>query len=159
MFPPQRLTRQGPSSPGAPRVPPALPEHIPVIRPTSLSPTPYGQVTGAPGRPLMNLQRKSFPLAAEQCRADVARIADLPLLREIAYDEFDADYDSDNSSDLRRAPGKAPIILQRTEFSVKQFATRMGHPNFTAFNKWKKVWVAKFLEKKHRSIIPGQNCL
>jgi hypothetical protein len=83
----------------------------------------------------------------------------LPLLPEIAYDEFDADYDSDDSSDLGRAEGKAPIILQQTEFSVKHFAKRMGQPNFSAFNKWKKVCVAKFLEKKHRSIIPGQNRL
>jgi hypothetical protein len=27
------------------------------------------------------------------------------------------------------------------------------------FNKWKGVWVAGFLEKKHQSIIWGQNCL
>jgi hypothetical protein len=33
----------------------------------------------------------------------------------------------------------------------------MGQPNFSAFNKWKKVWVAGFLEKKHWSIIPDQN--
>jgi len=35
----------------------------------------------------------------------------------------------------------------------------MGQPNFSAFNKWKKLGVAGFLEKKHWSIIPGQNCL
>jgi hypothetical protein len=35
----------------------------------------------------------------------------------------------------------------------------MGQPNFSAFNKWKKVWVAGSLEKKHRSIIRGQNRL
>jgi hypothetical protein len=35
----------------------------------------------------------------------------------------------------------------------------MGQPNFSAFNKWKKVWVAGCLEKMHRSIIPGQNRL
>jgi len=33
----------------------------------------------------------------------------------------------------------------------------MGPPNFGTFNKWKKVWVAGSLEKKHQSIIPGQN--
>jgi len=49
--------------------------------------------------------------------------------------------------------------LNQTEFSLKQFAKRMGQPNFSAFDKWKKVWVAGFLEKKHRSIIPGQNRL
>jgi len=35
----------------------------------------------------------------------------------------------------------------------------MGQANYSAFNKWKKVWVAGFLEKKHRSIIRGQNRL
>jgi len=34
MFPPQQFTRQGPSSPGAPRVPPAPAGNHPVIRPT-----------------------------------------------------------------------------------------------------------------------------
>jgi len=42
---------------------------------------------------------------------------------------------------------------------MKQFAKRMGQANYCAFNKWKKVWVAGFLEKKHRSIIRGQNRL
>jgi len=35
----------------------------------------------------------------------------------------------------------------------------MGHFNVSAFNKWMKVWVAGFLEKKHRSTIRGQNRL
>jgi hypothetical protein len=48
--------------------------------------------------------------------------------------------------------------MNQTVLSSKQFGTMMGQPNFTAFNKWKKVWVAGFLEKKHRSIIQGQNC-
>jgi len=80
-------------------------------------------------------------------------------LPDISYDEFDADYESDDSSDLGGAEGKAPTSLKQTEFSLKQFAKRMGQPNFSAFNKWKKVWVAGFLEKKHRSIIRGQNRL
>ena len=42
MFPPQQFTGQGPSSPGAPRVPPALPRNIQVIRPNSSASTPYG---------------------------------------------------------------------------------------------------------------------
>jgi len=45
------------------------------------------------------------------------------------------------------------------EFSLKQFAKRMGQANYSAFNKWKKVWVAGFLENKHRSIIWGYNRL
>ena len=87
----------------------------------------------------------------------MAGIADLPPLPEISCDEFDADGESDDSSDLGGAEGKAPISLKQMEFSLKQFAKRMGQPNFSAFNKWKKVWVAGFLEKKHQSIIPGQN--
>jgi hypothetical protein len=83
----------------------------------------------------------------------------LPPLPEISYDEFDAEYESDDSSDLGGAEGKAPISLKQTEFSLKQFAKCMGQANFSAFNKWKKVWVARFLEKKHQSIIPGQNRL
>jgi hypothetical protein len=72
----------------------------------------------------------------------------------ISYDEFDAEYGSDDLSDMGRAEGKAPIRLKQTEFFLKQFAKRMGQPNFRAFNKWKRVWVAGFLEKKHRSMIP-----
>jgi len=83
----------------------------------------------------------------------------LPPLPEISYDQYDAEYESDDSSDLGGAEGKAPISLKQTEFSLKQFAKRMGQPNFSAFNKWKKVWVAGYLEKKHRSIIRGQNRL
>jgi hypothetical protein len=89
----------------------------------------------------------------------VAGIADLPPLPDISYNKFDADAESDDSSDLGRAEGKAPTRLKQTEFSLKQFANKMGQPNFSAFNKWKKVWVAGFLEQKHWSIIPGQNCL
>jgi hypothetical protein len=61
--------------------------------------------------------------------------------------------------DLGADEGKAPIRLKHTEFSLKQFAKKVGQPNFSVFNKWKKVWVAGSLEKKHWSIIPGQNCL
>ena len=80
---------------------------------------------------------------------------DLPLLPEISYDKFDTDNESDDSLDFGGAKAKAPISLKQTEFSLKQFAKRMGQSNFTTFNKWKKVWVAGCLEKKHQSIIPG----
>ena len=84
---------------------------------------------------------------------------DLPPLPEKSYDEYDADVESDDSSDLGGAQGKPPVSLKQTEFSLKQFAKRMGQANYSAFNKWKKGWVAGFLEKKHRSIIRGQNRL
>jgi len=51
MFPPQQFTGQGPSSPGAPWVPPALPGNIPVIRPRSSASTPYGQIPATSRRP------------------------------------------------------------------------------------------------------------
>jgi len=43
--------------------------------------------------------------------------------------------------------------------SLKQFAKGMGQANYSAFNKWKKVWVARFLAKNNKSIIWGQNHL
>jgi hypothetical protein len=60
---------------------------------------------------------------------------------------------------LGGAEGNVRISLEKTEFSLKQFAKRMGQPNFGEFEKWKTVWVAGSLEKKHQSIIPGQNRL
>jgi len=92
MVPPQQFTGQGPSSPGAPQVPPALPGNIPVIWLTSSSSTPYGQIPGTPERPSISLPTKRFQPVAEPHRTDVAGIADLPPLPEIAYDEFDAEY-------------------------------------------------------------------
>jgi hypothetical protein len=89
----------------------------------------------------------------------VARIADLHPLPEISYDEYDADNQSDDSSDMGGTDGKPPLSLKHTEFSLKQFTIRMGQANDSAFNKWKKELVAGFLEKKHRSIIRGQNRL
>jgi hypothetical protein len=35
----------------------------------------------------------------------------------------------------------------------------MGQSNFSIFNKWKKLWVAGFLKKKHRTIIRRQTRL
>jgi hypothetical protein len=52
----------------------------------------------------------------------VAVIADLRPLPGISYDEFDADAERDDSSDLGGAEGKAPISLKQMEFSLKQFA-------------------------------------
>ena len=75
----------------------------------------------------------------------------------MANNEYDAAHESDDLSDLGGAEGKPPISLKQMEFSLKQFAKRMRQPNFSAFNKWKKVWVAGFPGKKHRSIIQGQN--
>jgi len=159
LFPPEQFTGHGLSSPGAHRVPPAPPGNNPVIRPTSSAFSAPGQLPGAPDRPPMSLPTKRFQPAVEPRRTDVARITDLPPLPDISYDKYDSDYESDGLLDLGRAEGKAPIILKQTEFSLNQFATRMGQPNFSTFNKWKKVLVAGFLEKTHRSIIRGQNSL
>ena len=95
----------------------------------------------------------------ERRRTDVAAIANLPPLPEICYDKYDAEYGSDDSSDLGEAEGEALISLKQMEFFLKQFAKRMGQPNLSAFNKWKKVWVAGCLENNHLSIIRGQNPL
>jgi len=139
MFSRQQLTWQGPSSPGAPRVPPALPGYIAVIQPTSSASTPYRHLPRRTWETPISLPKKQFQMAAEPRKTDVGGIADLPPFPEISDDKFDADYESDDSSDLGRAEGKAPINLKQTESSSKQFAKRMGQPNFSAFNKWKKV--------------------
>jgi hypothetical protein len=73
------------------------------------------------------------------------------------YDEYDAADESNHLSDLEGSEAKPPISLKQTEFSFKQFAKSMGQPNFSAFNKCKKVWVVGFSRKKHQFIIPGQN--
>jgi hypothetical protein len=53
--------------------------------------------------------------------------------------------------------GNATISLKQTQFCLKQFANRMQDRNFSACNRWKKVSVAGFMEKKHRFKIQGQN--
>jgi len=80
-------------------------------------------------------------------------------LPEISYNDYDADDQCDDLSDLGGAEGKPPVSLKQTKFSLKQFAKMMGQANYSAFNKWKKVWEAGFLEKKHRSITLRQNRL
>jgi hypothetical protein len=49
-----------------------------------------------------------------------------------------------------------PISLKQTQFSLKQFAKWMGQPNLCTLHKWKKASVARFLGKKHQTIIRGQ---
>jgi hypothetical protein len=49
--------------------------------------------------------------------------------------------------------------LKKTEFPLKQFAKWKEQSNFSAFNKWKKVWVAGIHQKKHQWMIMGQNWL
>ena len=73
--------------------------------------------------------------------------------------EYNAADESNHSLDLGGAEAKPPITLKQTEFSLKQFAKRMGLANYSAFKKWKKVWVEGFLEEKHWSIIRRQNQL
>jgi len=112
MFPPQQCTGQGPTSACAPGMPPAAPGNNPVIWLTASATTPYGQLSGAPGRPPISLPMERFKPATELRRTHVAGIAYLPPLPEISYDKFDADYESNDSSDLGGAKGKAPISLK-----------------------------------------------
>jgi hypothetical protein len=80
-------------------------------------------------------------------------------LPEISYDKYDAHDESDDSSDSGGAEGTSPVSLEQTEFSLKQFATRMGQANYSTFNRWKKGWVAGFLKKNHWTMIRRQNRL
>jgi len=101
MFPPLQIPGQGPLSSGAPRVPPGSLENHPVNWPTSSSSNPPPEPPSrAPRRPPISLPTKRLQLPAELPKTDVARIAVLPPLREMSYDDYDADDESDNSSDL-----------------------------------------------------------
>jgi len=141
MFPRQQFPAQGLTSPGAPRVSPRLLGNNQVNRATSSTSTPPpGRFSGTPGRPPISLLMTRFLLPAEPWKTDVARIVDLPPLPEISYDNYYADDESDNLSDLGGAVGKPSVSLKQTEFSWKQFAKRMGQANYGAFNKWNKVW-------------------
>jgi hypothetical protein len=73
----------------------------------------------------------------------------------MCHDQFDADAERDDSTDLGGAEGKAPISVMQTEFSSNQFANTVGQPNFSPFDKWKRVLLAGFLKKNHSSIILG----
>jgi len=160
IFPTPQIPGQRPSSPGAPRVPPEPPENHPVNRPTSSRSNPPSEPpSGASSRPLICLSTKRFQLPAELPKTDDASIAELPPSPGMSHDDCDADDESDDSSDLGGAEGKLPVSLKQTEFSLKQFGKRMGHANYSWFNKCKKIWLARFLQQKHWSIIRGQNRL
>jgi len=160
MFPQQQFPGQGPSSPGALRVPPGPPGNNAVNQPTSSGSTPPpGAASSTPGRPPIRLPMKQFVPPAEPWNTDVARTADLPPMPEISSDDYYAVDKSDDHWTSGGAECKPAVSLEQTEFFFKQFAKRMGQSNYSAFNEWKKVCVAGFLEKKHRSIIRGQNRL
>jgi hypothetical protein len=103
----------------------------------------------------MNLLMKRLQLPAKPRKNDVAGIGDMPPLPDMSYDENDVADESDDWSDLGGTEGKPPISLKQTAFSLKKFAKTMGQANYSPFNKWKKVWVAESLQKKHPSIIQG----
>jgi hypothetical protein len=126
MFPPQLLTGQGPSSQGAPSVPPVLPGDIVVIWPISSASTPYGQLRGTHGRPPVSLPMNRFQTAVESRRTDVVGIVKLSPLPDISYDKFDVEYQSNVSSDFGGVERKAPTSLKQTEFSLKQCAKKNG---------------------------------
>jgi hypothetical protein len=74
----------------------------------------------------------------------------------MSYDEYHAADESDDCLDSGGAEGKPPLSLKQTEFSLKQFAKRMGQLNFGAFQEWKKVWVAGFLRRSFGPVSGGR---
>jgi len=160
MFPQQQFLRRGLSSAGGPTEPPGLPRNNPVNQPTSSSSTSTpGPPSGAPDRLPISFQMKQFLPPAEQWKTAVTRIVDLLPIPDISYHDYDADDESDDSLDFGGAEGEPPVSQKQTEFSLKQFAKRIRQANHSAYNNWKTVWVAGFLEKKRCSIIWGQNQL
>jgi len=153
-IPLQQFAEEAMSSPGALRMPPGPAGNNPVHWPTSSTSTPPARPpSSAPERPPINMPTKSVLPAAKQWKTDVIRIADLPPSPEISYIDYPAYDDGNTQCNLGGAGGKLPVSLKQTEIRLKQFAKTIGQANCSAFNKWQKVWVDGFLEKKHRSII------
>ena len=135
MLPAPESPGQAPSSQGAPGVSPGPPGNQLVNQPSSSSSTPPPQPHFGPHeRHAISLRTKKFQPPAHLPKTHVAGIADLPPFTELSNDKYDVAVESDDSSDLGGAEGKPPISLKQTEFSLKQFAKRMGQPNFSAFN-------------------------
>jgi len=59
-------------------------------------------------------------------KSDGAGIVDLPSVQEICYDKYNAKDECDDLPNLHSAGSIPPIHLKQTEFSLPQFATRMG---------------------------------
>jgi hypothetical protein len=124
MFPPQQLTRHGRSSSGTHRVPPAPPGNYPVIRLTSSPSTLPVHHPSASGRLPISLPTKRSQLVVEPQRTIAAWISNWPPLPAICSDIGNADYGSDDSSDLGCAEGTAPMSLKQTAFPLKQFCKK-----------------------------------
>jgi hypothetical protein len=69
---------------------------------------------------------KRFQSPLDSHRTNAAGIADLPPAAQIPEAKFDADSDSNDSSDLGGAEGTAQISLKHMEFSLTQFSKWMG---------------------------------
>jgi len=159
MFPPGQFSAKGPLSPGALGVPPAPLGINTVIQPTSSNSSPPGLPSGTPGRLPIMIPIQWFQPAAELLKNNIAEITDFPTSLEISCKKLDVDDVSDNSSDSSGVECNAPFTLKHNKFSLKQFAKRMGLPNYSLINNWKKVRETGFLETKHLDIIWGQNCM
>jgi len=99
MFPPPQIPGKGLSSPGAPRVPPGLPENHLVNWPTSSIPNPPPEPpSSTPRSHSICLPTKWFEPPADTWISAVARILDLPPSPEISYANFEANDEHDNLS-------------------------------------------------------------
>jgi len=64
--------------------------------------------------------------SAERWKTDVGRIAAWLPWTEMSHDDYDADNEIHDSSDVGNAEGKLLIRLKQTEFSLKQITKWMG---------------------------------
>ena len=136
---------------------PALPCSNPVIQQTSSSFSPFWPPVGISRRLSIVLKSNRFQSTVKWQKTDVTRIQDLNPFTEVFYDKYNTDNVISNSLAFGGVEVTIPLRLNQTDFSLKQFAKRMEQPNYSTFNKWKKVWVARCLEKKHCIIIKQYN--
>jgi len=65
----------------------------------------------------------------EPGKREVPGIVDLSVLLEISYYDYDSDDESNDLLDMGCDEGKPAVSLKQTDFSLKQFAKRMGQAN------------------------------
>jgi len=138
--PPPHIPGRELSSPGAPRVPPRLPENHPVNLPTPFSSNPPHECpSSVPWGLQISLPTKTCQLPAEPWKAHVARIAFSPPSPVMSVHKYDYDDENNVSSSLGSAEGKLPFNLTQTKFCLKQFPKQRGRPTIVRSYSGKKL--------------------
>jgi len=103
-----------------------------MFEPWSSNLTAFRGTKKTPGQP----PNETIPAAHRATGNRWTMIPELPPLPDMSKGNYYANDGIKDSSNLGGAEGKMPVSLEQMEFSLKQFAKRMGQANISAFNKW-----------------------